>query len=143
MGRHKDAGFTMLEMLFSLSVMIVILFFFSLLVGSLHVENRTAELEMETMFQQVAKDIRKAVAVEVRSNRLYLLSPSGDEVMFEHYHNMLRKRVNGRGHEVVATHIANVHFSQKRNGVVVELQRENGELYSRRLSQIPYTGRLT
>lgn len=48
----------------------------------------------------LGKEVREGKSVEIRNNGLYITQTTGDVLSFTKYHSLIRKQVNGLGHEV-------------------------------------------
>ncbi|MGD6853594.1 competence type IV pilus minor pilin ComGF [Bacillus infantis] len=126
----KNNGFTLAEMLFGFSIFIIIA---SLLPLSLRYladgeasEMRLQRMEWEIFSAQLKKEVHMSVDIEVNEGRL-TLAGSGESVSFEKYGSNLRRRVNGKGHEVVLQNIHAASFSFQGKSLLVEAQSRRGE----------------
>lgn len=126
----KSNGFTLAEMLFSFSIFIIIA---SLLPLSLRFladgeasEKRLRRMEWEIFSAQLKKEVHMSGNIAVDEGRL-TLADSGESVSFEKYGSNLRRRVNGKGHEVVLQNIQAASFSFQGNSLLVEAQSLSGE----------------
>ncbi|MGG0284151.1 competence type IV pilus minor pilin ComGF [Peribacillus butanolivorans] len=115
---RKNDGFTIIEMLFSLMILmttsIFILQLFSIIHTQLESKDKLHPKEWEIFTMQMQQEVRGAKSQDVIENKLYLLS--GDQLSFiEQYEDKLRRRVNEKGHEVILQNIS------KKDGNVIVL----------------------
>ena len=100
---RKDSGFTMIEMLLSL----VIFMMLSILVTQMFItvrenfgkKNQLHPKEWEIFTIQLKNEIRNSNEQSVIDNKLYLMT-SGSIVTIEQYKNIVRRQVEGMGHEL-------------------------------------------
>ncbi|MBK5442531.1 competence type IV pilus minor pilin ComGF [Peribacillus sp. TH24] len=120
---RKNDGFTIIEMLFSLMILmttsIFILQLFSIIHTQLESKDKLHPKEWEIFTMQMQQEVRGAKSQDVIENKLYLLS--GDQLSFiEQYEDKLRRRVNGKGHEVILQNISK--FKVEKDGNVIVLK---------------------
>lgn len=81
-------------------------------------------MEWDVFSSQIKKEIRMSTKGQVVNNRLILTEDIGS-VTFEKYENILRRRVNNTGHEVLLQNVAEVNFTLLPNTVRVEVKDLN------------------
>jgi competence protein ComGF len=128
----NEHAFTLVEMLFSFLVFTIIIFFISPLLGVMVQHNapsiRLQEMEWDVFSSQIKKEIRMSTKGQVVSNRL-ILTEDGGSISFEKYENILRRRVNNTGHEVLLQNVAEVNFTLLPNMVRVDVKDLNHREY--------------
>jgi competence protein ComGF len=119
-------------MLFAFLVFTIIIFFISPLLSVLVQRNtpakRLQEMEWDIFSSQIKKEIRMSTKVQVVNNRLILTEDMGS-ITIEKYENILRRRVNNTGHEVLLQNIAEVNFTLLPNTVRIALKDLNQREY--------------
>lgn len=134
-----DKGFSLLEVLFSLSIIMVI---FTLLPSLLvSISNKQSSdpfnpFEWEVFVQQAKMEIREAEKVTISGNVVYFHVGNNQVVTYEPYQDQIRRRVNGTGHEVLLQKIAGVVFSLETNGILITITTRSGLSYSALVSPI-------
>lgn len=132
---RKDNGFTMVEMLLALVVFVVLSIFaaqiFVTVRDQLGKNNRLHAKEWEVFTMQLKSEIRTSKEQSVLDNKLYLMS-RGNVVTIEQYKNIVRRQVDGRGHEIMLQNIADFHVEQDGSVIVVRVMDDEGLLYTRR-----------
>lgn len=132
---RKSEGFTMIEMLFSLMILLTlslfILQFFSIIQSQIGTKNRIHPKEWEIFTLQMQQEVRSSKSQDVVGNKLYLLSGE-DLSLIEQYNDKLRRRVNGEGHEVILQNISNVKVEKDGNVIVLNITDKAGKTFIRR-----------
>lgn len=113
MNELNNKGFTMLEMLFSFSIFCMVAAFlplmFNLLFHNQSIEGRIQDMEWGLFVNQLKKEIQASDYVNIVNGELTIIN--GEEtVTFQKYQNVLRRRVNGKGHEVVLQNVKEIYF---------------------------------
>ncbi|WP_185113070.1 competence type IV pilus minor pilin ComGF [Peribacillus sp. FSL E2-0218] len=119
---RQNDGFTMIEMLFSLLILMLISLFvvqlFSIIQTQVEAVNKLHPKEWEVFTMQMHQEIRSSKSQVVRGSGLYLMS--GDQLSsIEQYEDKVRRRVDGKGHEVILQNISK--FQVKKDGSVIVL----------------------
>ncbi|KQU19279.1 hypothetical protein ASG65_24435 [Bacillus sp. Leaf13] len=132
---RKNDGFTIIEMLFSLMILmttsIFILQLFSIIHTQLESKEKLHPKEWEIFTMQMRQEVRGAKSQDVIENKLYLLS--GDQLSFiEQYEDKLRRRVNGKGHEVILQNISKFKVEKDGNVIVLNITDKAGNTVIRR-----------
>ena len=132
---RKDSGFTMIEMLLSL----VIFMMLSILVTQMFItvrenfgkKNQLHPKEWEIFTIQLKNEIRNSNEQSVIDNKLYLMS-SGNIVTIEQYKNIVRRQVEGMGHEFMLQNIADFQVEQDGTDIIIQVMDNEGQLYNRK-----------
>jgi competence protein ComGF len=132
---RKNDGFTIIEMLFSLMILMTTSFFilqlFSIIHTQLESKDKLHPKEWEIFTMQMQQEVRGAKSQDVIENKLYLLS--GDQLSFiEQYEDKLRRRVNGKGHEVILQNISKFKVEKDGNVIVLNITDKTGNTVIRR-----------
>jgi competence protein ComGF len=89
--------------------------------GQSELKNRLQTMEWEVFCSQMKKEIRMSTNIQVVSNHLILTEDNGT-VTFEKYENILRRRVNNSGHEVVLQNVSDVTFTLLPNRIRISVK---------------------
>lgn len=114
----------MLEMLFSFSVFCMVASFlplmFNIVFHNQSIDGRIQEMEWALFVNQLKKEIQASDFVDVVNGELALIN--GEEVVtFQKYNALLRRRVNGKGHEVVLQNVKNIRFQKIGKAIHIEV----------------------
>ncbi|RID89408.1 hypothetical protein D1953_02260 [Peribacillus asahii] len=131
---QKSNGFTMVEMLISLVVFMMISLFvlqiFLVMYPNLIMNKQLHHKEWEVFSIQLQKELRESKNQTVKNNKLYLLT-NGSVASVELYQNIVRRQVEGLGHEILLQNVADFQVNQKGNQISVQVTDYSGKQYSR------------
>jgi competence protein ComGF len=130
---RNNRGFTLVEMLVTLSGFLLIVSLLPLLLNidwmKVNQSERFQRLEWQLFIQQVTSEIREAKEIEVNNQTLYLYKFTGEKVSLEKYGYVIRRRVNGQGHEILLQYISDVQYQLEVNGIRIKVMTEQGTDY--------------
>jgi competence protein ComGF len=134
--KNQNKGYTLISVLFSLSVFLIITpmlapyikLFIQLPVSStLLAEQESVDL----FFYFLQKEIAQSKHVEVKDNALYLTMANEEIIQFEKYNNLLRRRVNFTGHEVMLFNVSDFHVTKFTHSILVSILTTGGNDYEK------------
>lgn len=119
----KSNGFTFIESLFALIITIILLSFYPLvhqLFSRITLQtNLDQTVEWELFLQQARYDFRFSKKIALENNQLSLKQADGKIIEYNLYKQLLRKQINGKGHEPLLTNIKKVDFHIQSNYLLV------------------------
>lgn len=128
----NSRGFTLVEMLFAFSVFSVIVALLPLMVQLIiqdrPLEARAHRFEWEVFISQIKKEVRMSQRVTVNNQQIQL-DKDGQIIIYEKYGSNLRRRVDGKGHEILMQKVDFFRFKGLPNGVLVEVMDSYGNEY--------------
>ncbi|USK73400.1 competence type IV pilus minor pilin ComGF [Peribacillus frigoritolerans] len=132
---RKNDGFTMIELLISLLILMTTSLFVLQLFSIIHTQMRSVDKlhpkEWEVFTMQMKQEVRSSKAQDVMGNKLYLLS--GEQLSsLEQYEDKVRRRVDGMGHEVILQNISEFHVNKDGSVIVINITDKAGTTFSRR-----------
>lgn len=132
---RQNDGFTMIELLFSLLILMTTSLFVLQLFSIIHTQMRSVDKlhpkEWEVFTLQMKQEVRSSKAQDVMGNKLYLLS--GEQLSsLEQYEDKVRRRVNGMGHEVILQNISVFRVNKDGSVIVINITDKAGTTFSRR-----------
>lgn len=132
---RKNDGFTMIELLFSLLILMTTSLFVLQLFSIIHTQMGSVDKlhpkEWEVFTMQMKQEVRSSKAQDVMGNKLYLLS--GEQLSsLEQYEDKIRRRVNGMGHEVILQNISEFRVEKDGSVIVISITDKAGTTFSRR-----------
>ncbi|RAK22369.1 competence protein ComGF [Anoxybacillus vitaminiphilus] len=129
----RNSGFTLIEMLITLSGLLIIVSFMPMLLDIHWVKEQQPErfnrLEWHVFARQIASEVREAREMEIKQSTIYLDKFNGEKVSFEKYGNLIRRRVNGQGHEILLQSVSDVQYKLEHDGIRVKVMTEQGKEY--------------
>lgn len=130
------SGFTFLEMLLTLTILIIILPFAAFLLQHVHYKIDNEHISVQQFFTFLQHDTRKANEVIADKNRLSFVMNDNEIATIEPYQNYIRRRVNGKGHEIYLNDVASFTIVSEKYGYHVTVETSKGDLYEKTI--IPY-----
>lgn len=132
---RKNDGFTMIELLFSLLILLSTSLFVLQLFSIIHTQMRSVDKlhpkEWEVFTMQMKQEVRSSKTQDVMGNKLYLLS--GEQLSsLEQYEDKVRRRVDGMGHEVILQNISEFRVDKDGSVIVINITDKAGTTFSRR-----------
>ncbi|WP_249871105.1 ComGF family competence protein [Oceanobacillus saliphilus] len=95
-------------------------------------ENNYAEISAQQFFQFLRDDVIKSTSIHASEKKLYLhQNDLNVTATFELYGSLIRRQVNGQGHEVYLRDVDAVTFSSLPYGVHVTVTMLSGDKYEK------------
>lgn len=131
--KSNESGFSLAEMLLSLSAFCVISIIlvpsvFVMESSKVRAELALQNMEWEVFLAQTKKELRMSSSVQVQSGKLVIKSGK-DVIIYEKYGANLRRRVNLTGHEIVLQNISSASFLRENQTVTIQATGLKGEKY--------------
>lgn len=117
----KQAGFTMLNMLFAFSVFLLLMTFFPLALKVIKTEVSTTSFKVDLFFEQIRNDIVQAKEISISDGSLYLSMENGNRIRYQKYNTNVRRQVNEVGNEILLQNVENIQYEIVANGVVISV----------------------
>lgn len=133
---HKQAGFTILNMLFAFTVFLLLISFFPIAIKVMKTEIPTIPYSVDLFFEYIQNDIIQAKELTVSGSTLYLSMDNGDTIHYQKYNMNIRRQVNGVGNEILLQNANTIHYEIVSNGVVVSVEVAK-QVIKKRLSMAP------
>jgi competence protein ComGF len=103
----SQTGHSLMEAFIALTVLLMLSSLIPLLFIPIQKQPPIPQLEETSIFfSMLGKEIREGHSVEVINNSLYITLSTGNVLSFSKYHSLIRKQVNGLGHEVWVQNIS-------------------------------------
>lgn len=92
--------------------------------------------------EQMMNECKQSHAVKTAEHGSVLIctNSSGQDIRFETYHSMIRKRVDGKGHVPILDDIAAMRADIENGVVLLEIESENQKVYQTAFPVYPYLG---
>lgn len=130
---NRDAGFTLVETLLSLMILLLTIPFVIYFLSNLQVEDEN-HLSVEQFFVFIRNDAISAQNVTVDGTRLYFHLESGETAKIEQYNQLIRRQVNGQGHEIYLRDVVSFKLELRNEGVKVFVETVEGETYEKTIN---------
>lgn len=132
----KQAGFTMLNMLFAFAVFLLLISFFPLVLKVMQTEVSTTSFKVDLFFEQIRNDIVQAKDISISDDSLYLSMENGNRIRYQKYNTNVRRQVNEVGNEILLQNVDNIQYEIVTNGVVISVEVAK-KVAKKRLSMAP------
>lgn len=100
---HESNGFTFLEALFSLTIITIILFLSTPILTSIRNPSYYEEQASLHLFHFIQEEINASKSFSLNGNTLQIVSWDDRIIQIEQYGTIVRRTVNGTGHETLLT----------------------------------------
>ncbi|MFP7493643.1 competence type IV pilus minor pilin ComGF [Terribacillus saccharophilus] len=130
----NEKGFTLLEALITLSILILILATIPPLFAPLTKSMDTEASSVRQALHFITMEVHKGTSVRVEDDRLLIQNQQGRTAVFEQYKDMIRRRVNEKGHEIYLHHINDLTISSDEFTIVVTVKGKRGATYEKRIA---------
>lgn len=134
----SQKGYSLMEAFIALTVLLMLSSLIPLLFIPIQKQPPNPQLEETSLFfSMLGKEIREGKSVEMNNNSLYVTLTNGNVLSFSRYHSLVRKQVNGLGHEVWVQNISEM-VLKKHSDVLfavklIDTQGNEYERYFRRI----------
>ncbi|MGE8078102.1 competence type IV pilus minor pilin ComGF [Peribacillus loiseleuriae] len=139
----NNRGFTLIEMLLSLSIFILIAGMIVQLyvaVGKeLHQDKRLNQMEWEIFLQQIKEELWLSSSQTILNDSIYMVVGE-DIVSIEKYNQILRRRVNRTGHQIMLQNVSSFHCRLEGYKIVISVKDLAGNTFTRVLRPFVTSG---
>jgi competence protein ComGF len=129
----EDKGFTLVEMLVSLVIFLFITTFvlhtFILFNGKVKDRGTINKKEWEIFLHQTKSEVWQSTNQHTEPSKLYLVIGS-DIVLIEKYQDIIRRRLNNTGHEIMLQNVSGFQTEVKGRLVTITVMDKQGKEYS-------------
>ena len=134
----KNDGFTLVEILFALGLFSLLSVYMTAALSNItdwHIRDASSDSKMEwnIFIRQLEREFQRTKDFSVPKSNILLLDKKEEEVTYEVYNNLVRRRVNGAGHEPVLQNIKNFHLKKEHNLLTISVLLTNGDQYEKHL----------
>ncbi|MFP7171023.1 competence type IV pilus minor pilin ComGF [Terribacillus sp. 7520-G] len=134
MDTSSDKGFTLLEALIALGILILILSSIPPLLAPLVQNTEPESLSVRQALHFISMEVHKGNFVRIEDDRLFIEDQQGRIAVFEQYKDMIRRRVNGKGHEIYLHHIEKLEFHLDGSTIIAIIKGKEGESFEKHIA---------
>jgi len=130
----QQKGFTLIETVLTFFYFILLVSFFPVLVTSLFEPVRTTSMEpieVQLFFHELYTDLSIASNVSITRNGFIFDTPYQQRVSYDMYHHLIRRQVQGKGHDVRLQHVSSMDIKQTAYYLTVKVTGKDGEEYEK------------
>lgn len=132
-------GFTLIESLLSLYILTFVSTLIIMLLSTLffQMDNATIQpLEWENFIIQSQSELREVNDWWVDNDIIHFTSTDNEHVTYSLYKNVIRRQVNGTGHEVLLQNVGMFSCNKLENGVELIVTDTNGQVLTRNIYRL-------
>ncbi|WP_174613797.1 competence type IV pilus minor pilin ComGF [Virgibacillus ihumii] len=128
----NEKGFTFISVLLMITVIFLTLPLIAFLTKSITYSTNYDAMSVQQFFYFLRDDVIASTdVIMVHSEAISLHHYNDSIVTFEKYNDLIRRQVDGQGHEIFLREVQEVNFKKVRNGVHVFLMTKQGEQYEK------------
>ncbi|MBR7797798.1 MAG: competence type IV pilus minor pilin ComGF [Bacillota bacterium] len=128
--QHKQSGFSFITTLIMVTILVISLPFLSYLLKSISNQSDIHELSIQQFFQHLRNEVMQATDFRIVANKL-LLESNGATVSFELYQELIRRQVNGLGHEIYVRGVKDFSLAPLSYGFQIIITSTEGDTFEK------------
>src|SRR5699024_9365095 len=128
--RKNEQGFTLISMLITITILFTTLPFLVYLIQSVSISSNYQEISVHHFFHFLRDEFIGAKEYKIENNTIILEYPS-ETVSIEKFGSLIRRQVDGRGHEIFLRDVDTITFTSLLFGVKTEIKTLQGEQYEK------------
>ncbi|MFD2759409.1 competence type IV pilus minor pilin ComGF [Lentibacillus juripiscarius] len=132
--RTNKNGFTFIESLLTISILLMTLPFIGYLVKGTDFTSNYDQLAGQQFFYFLRDEVIRSTEVTIEPSTLALLQQDGTTASIKRNGNRIIRNVDGKGFEVYLQHVRDVRFTSVPHGVHVSITMTDGEQYETDIS---------
>lgn len=142
-----ESGYTLVEMLLSLSIFSIIIVFLvsmvPLLRYHLYSPDIADQMQWEMFLHQAKREIWEGdkIMLSIVPDRI-LIWRGEEQLLYERYVDRIRRRVDGKGHQLILFNIRSFRYEEMEQGIKFIITHKNGRKYEGEIffpQEIPIT----
>ncbi|MFZ3577849.1 competence type IV pilus minor pilin ComGF [Virgibacillus sp. DJP39] len=130
----NQKGFTLLSMLLTVAMLFITIPFLEYMTKSLSYTNNYTDLSYYQFFHFFRDDLIRSTNYTTYDQGIALSAVDGTIVTYEKYENVIRRQVNGTGHEVVIRGINSLNFESITYGIKTVISTTDGAVYEKKFT---------
>ncbi|HHQ0769631.1 TPA: competence type IV pilus minor pilin ComGF [Listeria innocua] len=137
--RKSASAFTLLETILSITIVLsissLIPLFFECYHKTIQLSNLDQTSEWQLFLVQTRLELEKATNIQVNPEKLSF-KVNDNLITYSKYNNILRRQVNGKGHEPLLHKVTNWQITNEENQLILKVTFSNNKFYT---SKFPLT----
>src|SRR5690625_567316 len=89
------------------------------------------KMSIQQFYQYLRDNLIEATAFQVSEHSLELLLPDDNTAIYSMYGRLIRRQVDGRGHEIYVRDVKDITFTPLPYGMVTEVTSLEGDVYEK------------
>lgn len=130
----NERGYTFLNLFFtfliySFIISTITIVFHFLVSHSQHPDD-LKPYEWELFVIQLHREIKESSTITVNETNISFINKQGQNVSINKYNNLIRRQIEGKGHEIMLLKVISVTFQKVDSGIELSVVSEAGKNYS-------------
>ncbi|WP_418936222.1 competence type IV pilus minor pilin ComGF [Natronobacillus azotifigens] len=127
----SNRAFTLVEVLIGLTIFSTLMLLLPTIFRFVELDNHTDELAVRQFFHFVTDEIHSNSIDRINTNSIQLRNNGGDKITISKYNDLIRRQVNGTGHEILLRNVNHFTVVSLSNGLHLTIQSQNGDTYEK------------
>src|SRR5690625_4184346 len=119
--RSDESGYTFTSMLLSLTIIFISIPILLFSMNHLRFIPTNDSLSAQQLFFILQNETYTAQHIYTINDRLYIVLNENETAQFSHYEDIIRRQINGRGHEVYLHRVKSLQMEQLPYGVHIKI----------------------
>lgn len=130
----NEAGFTFISMMLALFILIMIVPLIHLLLTNVRIEPLSSDVKVQQFYLLLRNDFLKAKDVTSNGDIIYLQLETGEIATIERYNELIRRQVQGRGHEIYLRNVKQFQLEELHYGIKTAVTTTEGKTYEKTIA---------
>lgn len=131
--RNNELGITLISHLLRLVIILITLPIIVFSINNIKVLPLSESLKVQQFFFILQLEAYTAKNVYTSNNQLFFTLSTGETAQFHNYQDVIRRQVQGRGHEIYLRDVKSLMTTELPYGVHVQVTTLKGDTYERTL----------
>ncbi|MBU5466390.1 ComGF family competence protein [Virgibacillus sp. MSJ-26] len=131
---RNEFGFSMISMLTTITIIFISLPFLAYLLNSLAYSSHQEMISTQQFFLFLRDELTESPHIEViNPDAISYELKNGDVAEISFYNNLVRRRVEEKGHEIYLRDIDKLMFKKTSHGMLITVSTMQGEFYEKQI----------
>lgn len=127
----SNSGMTFIELLLGLFIFSTLIMFLPPIYRLTNVDDFNQQLAVDQFFNFVTDEIRINKLIALDEASIELANEQDDKIKISQYNQLIRRQVNGSGHEVLLRDVADFRIISLSSGLKLKIRTLTGDLYEK------------
>ncbi|WP_222928570.1 ComGF family competence protein [Oceanobacillus piezotolerans] len=131
---RTEQGFSFITLFVAIAIISMTLPFIGYLINSVHHQSNYEELAVHHFFQLIRDEVIHAKKTLIQEEKLTLIQEDDSVVSFSLYQDVIRRQLDGRGHEIYLRDVKAFQVTSYTYGVRIKVTNLLGDTYEKTIS---------
>ncbi|MFB4166462.1 competence type IV pilus minor pilin ComGF [Virgibacillus sp. JSM 102003] len=128
---QNDKAFSFLSVILTISILFIIVPFTGYLLKGVSFTSNYDELSFQQFFYFLRDEVIESADIKIEPTRIILNQTDGSVVTIEQYQNLIRRKVDSKGHEIYLRDVQAVKFKSTAYGFHATITSSKGEQFEK------------